>query len=243
MEKLWKILPILLAIVAIAVVLLQRADIRSLQDRLAQQDRARPARSTASRAVEPTGGTNRDLEQRITSLEQTVARMFQMVLSAGRGKAKSDTAPTGSAAQVNDLREDVDALLTGEALNTDQGRKQLHQIVRQVQEDLHQERREQWRKMRDQMHKDRLGQLAKDAGLSANQVERLSSLMDSERTQRRALMRSARRGEIPFAQVRNGMQTLRQTTDQQARDFLSSSQYTAYEKMRQERGWGGRRWH
>jgi predicted ATP-binding protein involved in virulence len=243
MEKLWKILPIALAIVAIAVVLLQRADIRSLEARLAQQDRARPARSTASRTVEPAEATDRGLERRLNSLEQTVARMFQMVLSAGRGKAKSDTAPAGSAAQVNDLREDVDALLTGEALNTDQGRKQLHQIVRQVQEELHQERREQWRKMRDQMHKDRLNRLAKEAGLSTNQVERLSSLMDGERTQRRTLMRAARRGEIPFSQVRDGMRTLRQTTDQQAREFLSSSQYTAFEKMRQEGGWGRRRWH
>jgi len=242
MDKLWKIFPIALAIVAIAVVLLQRADIRRLEAQLAEQGRPSSTRPPP-RPDAPAEATDRGLERRIASLEQTVARMFQVVLNAGRGRAaKNDTASAGTEAQVNGLREDVDALLTGEALNTEQGRKQLHQVVRKVQEELHQERHQRWQKMREQMQKDRLSKLAKDAGLSANQVERLSSLMDSERAQRRALMQSARNGEIPFPQAMAGMRTLRQTTNQQARDFLSSSQYTAYEKMREERR-GRRRWH
>lgn len=235
MDKLWKVLPLLLALAALVLVWVQRSTIQRMEAELA----ARPASRGAARASPTTvaAGDRSDLEGRVASLEQTVARVFRMVLAAGQTRERSGRSP-GAAADnnaVTDLREDVDALLTGEAVSTDQGRKQLHQIVRKVQEEVWQERRQRWDAMRAERSRARVKSLAKEAGLSANQEQQLNTLLDDERTQRRALRRSIRGGQLPWAQVREQMRSLRQATDQKAKDLLSSAQYEAYEKMRQER--------
>jgi hypothetical protein len=233
MDKLWKVLPLLVALAALGVVLLQRSTIQRLEGALAARSApGRPARASPSTET----GADAALERRVASLEQTVARVFRMVL-AGQSRRQPGRG-SGAAADnrsVADLREDVDALLTGEAVNTEKGRKQLHQIVRQVQEQVWQERRERWQTMRKEMQQARIKELAKKAGLSANQVERLGTLLDDERTRRRTLRRSVRDGQLPFAQVRGQMRALRQTTDQKAKEILDSRQYTEYEKMRKER--------
>ena len=233
MERLWKVLPLALAVAALVVVLLQRSTINDMEARLAARSKEGPAQ----RAAEPAPADRSDLERRIASLEQTVARVFRMVIAdssraAGRKGAPSSDAPPST---VSDLREDVDALLTGEAVSTEQGRKRLHDIVRKVQEDAREDRRQRWRTMRDEMRRSRLKTLAKKTGMSANQVERLNTLMDDERTQRRALMLAARDGQRPFPEAMEQIRALRQGTDTKAKEMLDSKQYEAYENMRQER--------
>jgi len=237
MDRIWKLLPLVVALAALVVVWLQRSTIHRIESELEARAGAPPRRAPARPSEQPA-----DLEGRVASLEQTVARVFRMVLAAGQARERSGRSPVESTddRRVANLREDVDALLTGEAVGTEQGRKQLHQIVRKVQEQVWQERRQQWQTMRDEMRRQRVKTLAKEAGLNANQVERLNTLLDDERSQRRALRQGARSGQVPFAQVMEQMRTLRQTTDQKAKELLDSRQYAEYEKMRQERrGWRG----
>lgn len=231
MERLWKVLPLVVALAALLVVWLQRSTIQRLEQELG-------ARSAASRARAPGGAAeSAELAGRVASLEQTVARVFRMLLATDRERGAGEGKAGGGGGQpsVADLREDVDALLTGEVLGTAQGRKQLHQVVRQVQEEAWEERRQQWQSMRDEMRRARVDALAKETNMSPRQLEQLNELLDAERTQRRALRRGAREGQLPFGQVMEQVRAMRQATDQKVRELLDEKQYGAYEKMREER--------
>lgn len=136
----------------------------------------------------------------------------------------------------------MDALLTGEALATEQGKRRLHDIVKEAQEQAWHERREQWQKMRKEAQTSRLRQLAEDAGLDTNQVEQLTTFLDHEDEQRRAIFDAMTSGKKTHDQARSELRALRQSTNQQAQSLLSDQQYTAYEKMREERRGPGGRW-
>jgi len=234
MDRLVKVIPAALAVAALALVLYQRGEIRRLEARL---DDGAPAAEQATKSPRQPAAVHHDsadLARRVASLEQTMARLFRVVLGARSGQAAAAAPPQ----KVTDLREDVDALLTGAALDSEQGRKRLHQIVRKVQEDVQQEHRQRWHNMRDQMRAERLKQLAKDAGLNENQVTRLSTMLSGERDQRHAIMRAARAGEKPFPQAIVEVRALRQATDQKAKELLDDKQYAEYQKMRERRGRG-----
>lgn len=227
-----KLLPLAVAFVALALVLMQRRTIERLDQALSRRDHAPAAGPSGSSASEDDLAS---LEQRVAALEQTIARVFRMVLAADQRAPEREMPAPGGAQAVAALREDVDALLTGEAVNTVKGREQLHQIVRQVQDELWQERRQQWTAMRDEMRRSRVAELAKEANLSPVQVEQLNGLLEEEQSQRQALRRAIHEGKVDFAQVRAQMRSLRRATDDKAKSLLDSRQYPAYEKMREER--------
>jgi hypothetical protein len=236
MDKLTKIIPTVVAIAAIVVVLYQQHKVSRLEERLEAVSASTEGEEGSAARLPP---RNRELEMRVASLEQTVARVFRLLLAGKDTRAAGDAPrPKDTATKVTNLREDVDALLTGEALNTDQGRKRLHEIVRSVQQQARQERRQRRENIRQQIRKERMAKLAKDARLSTNQVERLTKMLDVERTQRRTIFRAVRDGQKPFSQAREEMRSLRTSTDQKAREILDGGQYAEYEKMRSERrGW------
>jgi hypothetical protein len=241
MDKLWKIVSVTVALAALVVVLFQRVTIGRLEERLEAAEARRPGKT-------PDDPRAARLERRVAWLEQTVARVVRMSLAGGRGRAEGPAAgpapasgagsPAATSDRVSRLREDVDALLTGEALATEQGRKRLHQVVRDAQDQVWRERRQRWRKVHSELRKERMKEFAEKAGLSASQQQQLTSLLDGERSRRRQLMRSARDGEVPFTQAMKTIRGLRTETDQKVKGLLDSKQYEQYEKLRSER----RRW-
>lgn len=243
MDRLMKPLSFALALIALAAVYWQHRQLGLLEARLA----ARPASAAAGDGEAPAsprsaGDTSelRPLERRLSTLEQTVARIFQLQLSGGKEDDKRASATPRELEEVGLLREDVDALLTGAALDSETGRAQLHQIVQKAQEEFQEQRHEQRRKFNELRLKEQLERLAKEAGINTHQVERLTAMKSEERTRRHDLFRAARRGEIPMEQAMAKRKELRQQTDQQIRELLSEEQYQAYDKTRRERRGGGR---
>ncbi|MBN2360202.1 MAG: hypothetical protein JXR83_12190 [Deltaproteobacteria bacterium] len=191
-----------------------------------------------------------DAESRMAALERTVASLARRMtaLESGRpAQAGAGTRPGAAAADdaLAALRSDVDALLTGSAIDTEAGQKRFQQLVRVAQDELFAERMQEHEAERARERADRITRLAEEANLSAQQTQDLTRLLDDERDQRRALRDNVRAGDRPRAEVFAEFQAIEQKTDEGARKLLDDDQYTRYQAMRQEerpRGpWGGPR--
>lgn len=189
---------------------------------------------------------------RLAALEDELSRLMKRVDALERSGLPRPGEPTSvmtseqQVKQLQALRTDVDALLTGEPLGTDEGRKRLKEVVRAVQDEMFSERTQQRQAQQDQERADRLKKFVDEARLSSTQAQDLTRLLDDESARRKALWDARRTagsegGGLTGQQVREQMRTLRQTTDDGAKAMLSPEQYTQYESMRSEdrRGPGG----
>ncbi|HEY3451439.1 MAG TPA: hypothetical protein VGK67_34085 [Myxococcales bacterium] len=207
------------------------------------------------RAARAEGGGQDD--GRLSQLELEISRLMRRVDALERagvtrpGEPATAMTTEQQAKQLQALRTEVDALLTGEPLGTEEGRKRLKDVVRAVQDEMFADRAQQREIQRDQERSDRLKKFIEEARLSSTQAQDLSKLLDDESAQRKAWSDARRAangagagaaGE-PVAsgqQAREQMRTLRQTTDATAKAMLSAEQYTQYETMRSEDRGGGR---
>jgi len=248
MNRLLSVAPAAIAVVALVLVFVQRGEIRRLEQEVTRRLPAAGAGSPTghARAGAPPSAPGAPVERRVAALEQTISRLFRMVVGqqgATRAAAAGEGDKQGAAPeQVAALREDVDALLTGEALATDKGRERLHDIIRQAQ----QKQWETWRNRRVEMRKQalrsRLRELADKTAIPADKLETLTTTLDAERDQQRAIFRGLRQGQKTVDQARAEARALRQSTDQQAKQLLDDKQFAEYEKMRQQGRGGGRGW-
>lgn len=231
MEKYWKIAIGALALMAVVVVAYQHVEIRDLRKSVSALKRGGADEQESQPSSDPTA----DLRRRMAQLEQTVARVFRMLLSAGR----SGPAKGGKAQDLEDsvdtIREDVDALLTGEALNTRKGRKQLYRIVRRAQQEAWAERRRHWRQFRSEMFKQRMKKFADGAGLTERQYQDVMDTLNQARTKRRALFREVREGRKTHAQAVEERGRQRKETDKKLKSVMDQKQYEQYRKMRSRR--------
>jgi hypothetical protein len=138
-------------------------------------------------------------------------------------------APTAAAGEVHQLREDVDALLTGEATSTEQGKARLRELIAETQQQQMIERMTR----RDERL---LQRLTENARLNSRQRDDLNKALEEERTQRRELLAKARAGSGNFEEMRPALQALRAQTDQKAKAILDAEQYNQYTSSRQNRG-------
>jgi hypothetical protein len=180
-----------------------------------------------------------DSDARMASLESTVTLLVHRVSALERALSSRPTAEGPAAApaqsqQLESLRADVDALLTGEPLDTEKGRQRLKEIVRSVQDEVFADRTQARTAAREEERAARLKRFAEEAGLSSSQSQDLTSLLDNETRQRRALLEQLRSGQGDRQQGFGEMRTLRQRTDESAKRILSADQYTQYEQLRQE---------
>ncbi|MBI5542781.1 MAG: hypothetical protein HY901_02755 [Deltaproteobacteria bacterium] len=183
-------------------------------------------------------------DARLLSVEMELSRLARRVELLERAPAApAGGAPTAAAAmtseeevkQLKALRSDVDALLTGEPLGTEEGRKRLKEVVRSIQEEAFQDRVAQ----RDQARVERIKRFVEEARLSSTQGQDLTRLLDEETKQRQALWeerRSAGQSDVPGGQprVREQLRALREKTDESAKNLLSADQFTQYKTMRSE---------
>ncbi len=192
---------------------------------------------------------------RLSSLEMELSRLMKRVDTLERaglprpGEPAQAMTTEQQAQQLQALRADVDALLTGEPLGTEEGRKRLKEVLRSVQDEMFADRAQQREAQQAQGRADRVRRFVEEARLSATQAQDLTRLLDDEAEKRRSLW-DARRGAnaaggqpggvSPGQQMRDQMRALRAATDASAKSILGADQYTQYEAMRSEERGGGR---
>lgn len=238
MNKLLPVAAMFLSVVALTVTILSGGGERASERAAAPQ-----APEQTARLEESSDG------ERIISLEMEVSRLTRRVDALERSGIVKPGEPAAAmtteqqAKQLQALRSDVDALLTGEPMQTEEGRKRLKEVVRAVQDEVFADRVQERTAQREQQRQDRLKKLVEDARLSPTQAQDLSKLLDDETKQRKVLMEARRSGAGPQngqGSVREQLQAVRRKTDEGAKGLLSAEQYTQYEAMRAEDRGGGR---
>jgi hypothetical protein len=199
----------------------------------------RPAAASSSQDV-------RALEQRVKALEETAQLLSRRMLAyeqrpvaAGDGGAVA--APVALAAEVEQLKAEVRAMVAGEALHSEGGREYLKEMVRTAQEEVRaeqrQERQQQWVQAQAQAQQargERWRQFVSEAGLNYTQEQELTRRLEAEETRRQALMEEVRTGVKSPRDVRQEMRALRTQTDEEMKQLLSAEQQAKYTELRRE---------
>ncbi|MGI5861970.1 MAG: hypothetical protein ACOX6T_07905 [Myxococcales bacterium] len=184
-------------------------------------------------------------DQKISALEFTVTLLVNRVVALEKAQAAGTAAPGAAPVlsanerqQLENLRSDVDALLAGEALETESGRTRLKEIVGELQNEVFAERVRERTAAREAAANERIARFAQEARLSPSQENDVRRLLDEEAKKRQELMTN--RGGGDRRQAFQQMRALREETNGQAKNLLSADQYSQFEQMRQEDRLGGR---
>ncbi len=190
------------------------------------------------------------LALRMAAMEDRIANLSRRVMELDRNArgvvpSSATTAPGQEtqqdvAGELRQLRADLHAVATAEALSTDRGRELLKEAVRSVQGEVTADRFRELRERQDTAREERLQRLVRDARLTGSQERSVRSAMETEAAQRDALverMRGGERNRETFTELR----ALRDGTDAQVRSLLSPEQYEQYTAIREEerRMWAG----
>lgn len=214
--------PSLLAALALTGSYMQGRRIASLEAQLVELQAAQRATGRDESAA---------LAGRVERLEKQLAWQASRPVVAGAVPDAAAPVPVpviaqgASPGQVQQLREDVDALLTGEAISTEQGKARLRELISDAQ-------RAQWAERQVQRDERIVSRLAESAHLSARQREDLTRALADERNGRNALIGGGRGGPGQPEEVRTQLQALRAQTDQKMRSILDAEQYKQYEASR-----------
>ncbi len=230
MKQLTWLVPTVLSVVALGGVVVEQRRSANLEARMAA-----PHDTSDEAAAEfATLAARIARLERLSSLRVAVAPLPAPTEAPAAGGGAP--IPAAVAAELRQLREDVNALLTGEATATEQGQARLRSLIADTQQRQMAEREER----RDARV---LEQLTADAHLSQAQRDDLGKALQAERTQRRTLLATARTGQGRPDELRPSLQALRAQTDQSARSLLSAEQFSKYEASRSfgrgPRGGGG----
>lgn len=190
---------------------------------------------------EPPVAPGLELESRLEDVEWAVSRLTERTLALERARPSGAsekpvaTEPVPADPQsVALLRQDVDALLTGEALATDAGRGRLKEVVRLLQDEIASERRKERAAAREVARQERLQQFFQEAQLSAGQEHDLTRALDEETQKRNALVAEGREGRRPREEVQKLTRQLRDLTQEQAKRILRTDQFVKFEEYRRE---------
>ncbi|MBU1219012.1 hypothetical protein KKF34_02015 [Myxococcota bacterium] len=189
-----------------------------------------------------------DYSEKIARLMKRIAGLERHIvtLASIRANNNNKNAPASPAGDINTelkrLRTDVDAVLTDEALNTEEGQNRLQEILKKTREKAREERRERNKKLFDYMRRDALDRLAEDAGISKENTDKVDNFLKDEMSEARDLRRQFRDGKIEPADMFKKLNELRAKTDTQVKDILDGDAYKKYTEMRDQfRGPFGRR--
>jgi hypothetical protein len=185
--------------------------------------------------------------RRVEALEVTTLSLARRAaaLERGAGLPPAAEGPAASpppaeaaalAAQVQQLREEVQGLIVGEAMTSPGGRAQLKAAVQEAQAELVRERIQTRQQQAAQARQERLQRFFREARLSSSQERELTQLLDSETQRTQALRDQGLRGR----ERREALRSVRTETDTAAAHVLDAQQRTAYELLRREEGPDGR---
>jgi hypothetical protein len=248
MDRLGKLIPIAIASVALLLVVLQHLSIARLEKKIDALDEATAEAPTPEPPKVSKPDTKRldQIETQLEHLSKKVSRIRTDLASGGARKKKAAPARTAAAAQppvgdeVVSLREDVDALLQGEALDTPEGQDKVRDLVKKAREEAEQERRQRREKFGKEMRAEWLQEFTENAGLSEDQAGKVQAVLDRQSQQWRTLRDSMRKGETSFSEMRKQMETARAGSDEELREVLDDDQFEKYQETRWDRGPFGR---
>lgn len=231
MKRLWNLIPWALSVAALGVALSHPGG--------AAEPEAGHIEPTGEVQVEPPASSGAvELENKIAALEWTVSNLVDRVSalerSASAPRPEGAAPPEVDRRQLDALRSDVDALLTGEALGTDAGRQRLKEVVRSLQDEVFAERIRERAAAREQARAERLKRFVEEARLTSTQEQDIVRALEDEGRQRQAWMEARRAGQGQGRPGFGELRALRQRTDEAAQRILSPDQYVKYEEMRRE---------
>ena len=243
MKRALTIVPIVLSAAALAVALLWRpaASAPTRRPRGERPAPSDPAQGPPARL--PADDETAELSWRLTGLSRRLDALEKRLASGGAPAGGTSSGGAG-VPELADLRSDIDALLTGQAMETETGRARVKEIFRSVQDEVFAERAQERLAQREQAQAERFKAFVTSARLSAAQEQQLAAAMKAEQDKRTELMEKLRAAG-PGQGGRQGfeeMRALRQSTDEAAQKILSEEQFTAYQELRQQgrgRGPGG----
>ena len=194
MKRALTIVPIVLSAAALAVALLWRpaTSAPTRRPRVARPEPADPAQGPPARPA-PGDDETAELSWRITGLTRRLDALEKRVSSGGAGAGgASGGAGSASAPELADLRSDIDALLTGQAMETETGRARVKEIFRSVQDEVFAERAQERMAQREQAQAERFKAFVTSARLSGAQEQQLAAAMKAEQDKRTELMEKLR---------------------------------------------------
>ncbi|MBN2722673.1 MAG: hypothetical protein JXR95_01235 [Deltaproteobacteria bacterium] len=181
------------------------------------------------------------LEKRMRYLEKSLQQLVKLGISRKDNSDRSSSPVlSDSAEELKNLRKDIDAVLTDEALNTEEGQKRLKEILKKSRDSSRVERRKRFDKLFNYMLQERLKKLGEENSIPSDTLEKIDSSLSSERTSFRDLRKNFRAGEIEPSEFFRKTREMREKTNNSVKGMLSDEQYKAYMEMRDTMGGRGR---
>ena len=113
-------------------------------------------------------------------------------------------------------------------------KQRLRDMIREEQEAVFQEHRNERWKRRQQRRDADLRDFAERSEISESQLEEMMSFINQGREQVRSLFDAAHAGDLDYREARDSARGLRQQIDLQIKDVLDEEQYAAYIEYREE---------
>jgi len=132
------------------------------------------------------------------------------------------------------LQNELESLLHADDVESEEKRERLRNIIREEQQAVFEEHREErWNRRHERRDAD-LRDFAERAEISDSQLEDMMVFINQGRTQVRSLFEAAHAGDLDFREARDTARGLREQVDLQIKDVLDEEQYGAYAEYREE---------
>jgi len=249
MDKLLTRLALGLGLAALIVVFVQNSTISDLERRLDALTDATPVSAPAETAVPTAAYDDSLLDKRVAALEKQLAErrviskaVERAAVSRRPRAAQPSTAEASTADEVTSLREDVDALLTGAGVSSDEGKKQIADLVTKIRTQERKERQARWAEFRQKRDEEFIKNFAEEAGLDEDTTASVTTIVGEFRSAQMKLRIQARDGTLSFEEMRTKRRALRGEANTKLGEVLTAEQLEDFKtKMNEGRRRGGRR--
>jgi predicted kinase len=232
MESYWKGILATVSVLALGLVIYQTVRVGKLERRITSLSRSTGSADTSDSDDSDVAA----LKRRIAALERTATRLLSLVLSRRNGAGGgADSGPGGAVTgKLRKLRADVDAVLSGDALSTEEGRNRLHKLVEKAQRQTRRKIWDRWRELFEHRMRKALKQFADSTGLTDGQLQKLTQLAYETIDKTTAIKEAYQRGEITPAQFLEKNKKARREMDQKVRTLLGDEVYQKFVKARRK---------
>jgi hypothetical protein len=194
-----------------------RQESTRLRDRLSGMDRGGPAAPPVNL---------RSLERRVERLEMAEGMPYDGPLPAAASRGPR---PHDAGAAVGGAVEAPAAAIQSEPL-----RRVVHDLVKSTTQKIREERRAERFQRRDQRVQQEVAAFGKQQGLSTEQIQQVSAILQESRDRRQEIRRQVMSSEVDFAAARKQLDEVRASTRDQMKGLLGEQGYESYRTWRNE---------
>lgn len=186
-----------------------------------------------------------DLEPRVRAMEVAIDSMSRRVralelAATADGGVLPVAATTGLEAELSELKTQMRDLSAGMALDTEEGKATMKELIKSVQQESFQERQqaraEQFANTIASAQTERLEkwkQFVTDASLNYTQEQQLLQRIQQEAQQAQQLAEQVKSGELQPREMRQQLRSTREETDALMKQSLSAEQLQKYGELRE----------